>query len=160
MPNDLTPKEALFCTYYHLHRNGREAAAKSGYRFPERTSQRLLHKKAILHRLESLDAEKESKRADVIAGYRRLAFGCVADAVRLLNAAPEESIDPDTLDLFLISEIKKPKGGGLEIKFFDRLKAMEHLEALVLGEKDAAASQLYAAIEQGAAALGAGDGDG
>ena len=160
MKGDLTAKAVLARSYYHLHRNGREAAAKSGYRLPERTAQRLLSRKAVQQQLERMDAEKESRRADVIAGYRRLAFGCVADAVRLLTADPEDLPDPDSLDLFLISEIKRPKGGGLEIKFFDRLKAMEHLEALVLGEKDAAASQLFSAIEQGAAALQAGDCDG
>jgi hypothetical protein len=42
----------------------------------------------------------------------------------------------ESLELFNVSEIKKPKGGGIEIKFFDRLKALEHLEALANGSKD------------------------
>mgnify|MGYP006932865294 CR=1 FL=1 len=35
-----------------------------------------------------------------------------------------------SMDLFMISEIKKPKDGSLEIKFFDRLKALEKLEQI------------------------------
>ena len=31
------------------------------------------------------------------------------------------------MDLFLVSEIKRPKDGSMEIKFFDRLKALEKL---------------------------------
>ena len=33
-------------------------------------------------------------------------------------------------DLFNVSEIKRVKGGGVEIKFFDRQKALEKLEEL------------------------------
>ena len=57
------------------------------------------------------------------------------------------------MDLFLISDIKKPKGGGLEIKFFDRLKALEKLEDLVCRETGSTAGSLYSAIEKGAEAL-------
>ena len=34
------------------------------------------------------------------------------------------------MDLFNISEIKKPKDGAMEIKFFDRIKALEKLEQI------------------------------
>lgn len=56
------------------------------------------------------------------------------------------------MDLFNISEIKRKKGGDVEIKFFDRLKALEHLRDMCepTSSKD---SSLYAAIEKGAAAL-------
>ena len=33
----------------------------------------------------------------------------------------------ETMDLYMISEIKRPKEGALEIKFFDRLKALEKI---------------------------------
>ena len=32
-----------------------------------------------------------------------------------------------TMDLFSVAEIKRPKDGAMEIKFFDRLKALEKL---------------------------------
>ena len=63
----------------------------------------------------------------VVIGYERLAFGSTADAFRLLMADGFENISVDDLDLFNVAEIKKPKDGAMEIKFFDRIKALEHL---------------------------------
>ncbi len=61
-------------------------------------------------------------------GLSRLAFGEISDAVSLLYMSDEEALKrlPE-LNLFNVSEIKRPKGGGMEIKFFDRLKACERL---------------------------------
>lgn len=72
--------------------------------------------------------KKKSIRQEYTEGLRHLAFGEIQDAVRLLYA-PEEQILPalGEMDFFNISEIKRPKGGGMEIKFFDRLKALEKL---------------------------------
>lgn len=85
-------------------------------------------------------------------GYQRLAFGSIADAVKLLYM---ESPDPHTLeqmDFFCISEIRRPKDGAMEIKFFDRLRALERLE---LSESTGCgkASPFYEALEEGARAL-------
>ena len=57
------------------------------------------------------------------------------------------------MDLFNISEIKKKKNGEVEIKFFDRLKALEKLTELSTGTDYGSASSLYAAIEKGANVL-------
>ena len=77
--------------------------------------------------------KKESglRREEVIEGYRRLAFGRGNDALRLLfceEAPPPEALA--ALDLFNVSDIKRPKGGGLEIRFFDRCEALLRLEAM------------------------------
>ena len=94
--------------------------------------------------------EKKSIRQEYTEGLRHLAFGEIQDAVRLLYA-PEEQILPalGEMDLFNISEIKRPKGGGMEIKFFDRLKALEKLQALEAAEGNTAAA-FYQALEAGA----------
>ena len=50
-------------------------------------------------------------------GFRRLAFGGIHDAVRLLFC---EDVNPRTLknmDLFAVSEIRRPKNGGMEFGF-------------------------------------------
>ena len=61
-------------------------------------------------------------------GLSQLAFGNVSDAVSLLYMSDEEAVEKlSQLNLFNISEIKRPKGGGMEIKFFDRIKAFEKL---------------------------------
>lgn len=153
MKKTLSAKEELFCTYYCLDRNGREAAAKSGYRSPQKSAERLLRKKEVAAFIKANDEKRKKQKADVAAGYYRLAFGCVADAVKLLF---REDIDDDELekaDLFSVSEIKRAKGGGIEIKFFDRLKALEKLEGLCLSDSDSSAKAFFSAIEKGASAL-------
>lgn len=85
-------------------------------------------------------------------GFRRLAFGGIHDAVRLLFC---EDVNPRTLknmDLFAVSEIRRPKNGGMEIRFFDRIEALRLLSELGTG-----AQALLSAIESGAAALKDGD---
>ena len=67
-----------------------------------------------------------------------------------LDEITEEYIEK--LDLFNVSEIKRKKGGDVEIKFFDRLKALERLEEMC-EPSDSGETSLYAAIEKGAAAL-------
>lgn len=94
--------------------------------------------------------KKKTIRDEYADGLRRLAFGEIRDAVKLLYACDEQILEElDTLNLYNISEIKRPKGGGTEIKFFDRLKALERL-----GELDKYTSSgmpaFYAALEEGA----------
>ena len=153
MKKELTAKEQLFCTYYCLDRNGREAAAKSGYRSPQKSAARLLRRKDVLTFIKNADEKAKRRSEDVCAGYYRLAFGCVADAVRLLFDESVGVEELEGLDLFSVSEIKKQKGGGIEIKFFDRLKALEKLENLCLSDNSVAARTFYSAIEKGAEAL-------
>lgn len=84
----------------------------------------------------------------VKAGLKRLAFGSCNDAVVLAFA--EELPPPDiisSLDLFNVSEIKRVKGGGVEIKLFDRLKALEKLHEIEnLSENQGRAEELINAI--------------
>lgn len=151
--SNLSSKERLFCTYYCLSRNGREAAAKSGYMFPEKNAVRLLKKKEVAGEIERIDKEKRAEKNDVVSGYYRLAFGCFADAISLLFKEDITAEELQKMDLYNISDIKRKKGGDIEIKFFDRLKALERLEEIALqGEKSSALS-LLGAIEKGAAAL-------
>jgi len=75
--------------------------------------------------------ETALRREEVIEGYRRLAFGTGNDALRLIFS--EGELGPGelaALDIFNVSDIKRPRGGGLEIKFFDRCEALLRLEAM------------------------------
>ena len=150
---ELTSKEKLFCTYYCINRNGRESAVKSGYMFPEKTALKLLRRKDITEEIARIDKQREATQKDIAIGYQRLAFGCISDAVRLLfsdEVSPEEI---EKMDLFNISEIKRKKGGDIEIKFFDRLRALEKLQDIWSTKRDDEESSLYSAIEKGARAL-------
>ena len=148
----LSPKQTLFCAYFAQTRNGREAAAKCGYRFAGRTAVKLLRRSDIRAQIEKLDREQALAQSDIAAGYARLAFGCVSDAVALALLPEPETASLEGMDLFSVSEIKRGKN-GVEIKFFDRLKALEKLEALIGSRESDAAKDLLRAIEQGASAL-------
>ena len=121
--------------------------------FPEKSALRLLRRKEIADEIARLDKQRETTQNDIAIGYQRLAFGCISDAVCLLfsdEVSPEEI---EKMDLFNIAEIKRKKGGDIEIKFFDRLKALEKLQDIRTGNGDTVEASLYSAIEQGAKAL-------
>ena len=84
-------------------------------------------------------------------GYQRLAFGSISDAVSLLFMQNPTQEELRAMDLFSVSEIKRPKDGTMEIKFFDRLKALEKLSAGI--ENEGGATPIYDAIMKGAQAL-------
>jgi len=150
----LSPKEWLFCQYYSRTRDARQAAAKAGYSWrPERTGVRLLHRPEIQRELAALQKKQGDHLGEVRAGLKRLAFEGIYDAVRLLYADEvPDTLTLEGMNLFGISEIKRPKTGGMEIKFFDRVKAFEKLSELCEGDpgQDAAKS-FYEALESSAA---------
>lgn len=125
----LTRKEMLFCLHYAEDRNGRIAAAKAGYASPLHSAVRLLRREEIRQTIAENTPMPPSAADEVLLGYRKLAFGSGADALRLLFSSAPSETDFDALDLFNVAEIKRPKDGALEIKFFDRLKALEHLQS-------------------------------
>jgi hypothetical protein len=59
------------------------------------------------------------------------------------------------LKLFNVSEIKRPKGGGMEIKFFDRIKACERLMNQTEAKADEGMS-FYQALEKSAKEISGG----
>lgn len=146
----LTQKEKDFCRHYARLGNHREAAARAGYAFPDKAGAKLLGKQSIVEQIEQV-REISSRIADAADGLRRIAFGSVTDAVRLMFC--EDQIhDIESLDLFNVSEIKLSKNGGIEMKFFDRIKALEALtETAEAKESDSA--PFIDAIFKGAAAI-------
>lgn len=94
--------------------------------------------------------KKKSVQEEVREGLKRLAFGEIQDAVLLLFADSDEIIGRlSELNLYNISEIKRPKGGGMEIKFFDRIKALEKLREFE-GTPQGEPLSFYKALEEGA----------
>lgn len=158
MPKEkvLTGKEKLFCFYCAEGRDARTAAAMAGFNvLPQRVAAKLLEREEISKEIAKRLGQNASGREEVCAGYRRLAFGSIADALRLVYA-PDDMAQQEleALDLLNISDLKRPKGGGLEIKFFDRLKALEKLKEL--SEETARQEEgnpFYKALEKGALAL-------
>ena len=136
----LSPKEENFCRFFVASREPRASAARAGYSLhPERTAIKLLAEPEIKRRIAKLENERDAKLAEVTEGYRRLAFGSVADAIRL------------------VSDIKCPKSGGIEVKFFDRLKALDRLCELSNAASVGESPDFLTALERSARALRGGD---
>lgn len=148
--NKLTKKELEFCRWYARLRNPKEAAIKSGYTvLPEYRGINLLSKKHIVCKIKEFEKENQADSNLISAGLSRLAFSSVSDAVKLiLSANSDNPPTPDTLDLFNVSEIKFTSGKGMEIKFFDRLKALEQLSKLSENTLNSSALSFYEALER------------
>jgi hypothetical protein len=150
----LTSKEKEFCSCFLNTGNATLAAQRAGFlKNSEIIGGKLLCRKDIADEIESLARQREKSLANMSSvGYQRLAFGNISDAVSLLYMENPSRADLATMDLFLVSEIKRPKDGSMEIKFFDRLKALEKLECK--SEEENGAKSLFDAISEGAKAIG------
>lgn len=146
---DLDKRKELFCCYYVILGNPEEAAVKAG--FPKTTA--ALSAAECLKNQDCRKTISELKtifadHASVRAGLKRLAFGSCKDAVSLVftEELPPQSVI-DKLDLFNVSEIKRDKNGGVEIKLFDRIKALEKLNELEMSlDSQNTAAGLLAAL--------------
>ena len=120
----------LFCCYFLKLRNVREAGIKAGFSADEAFSEgmKILETQSAQKCLSKLSDKTSSQNGLVRAGLERLAFGSSNDAVSLVfsEEAPSDA-EILRLDLFNVSEIKRVKGGGVEVKLFDRQKALEKL---------------------------------
>ncbi len=86
--------------------------------------------------------KNQSDTAKAVEGLRKLAFGKCNDAVKLVFA--EEAPSMQTLarmDLFNVASISRDKGGGVEVRFFDRQKAFERLYEYAHATQEGAAAQ-------------------
>ena len=90
------------------------------------------------------------RREQVLEGYRKLAFGEGNDALKLLFFDERPCWDELAyLDIFNVSEISRPKGGGMVIKFYDRFEAMRYLvEIGGLAQAPDGVKTFYEAIER------------
>lgn len=142
----LTSKERLFCVYYANSADIEQSVKNAGYKKEYRKKALLLlSRKEVCDEINRiLDIRRKVKKNMAIHGYERLAFAKVKDSVRLLFMSKDELHKLTNLDLYAVSEIKKLKDGGMEIKFFDKLKALEKLEQLSQKDDDTASDFLSA----------------
>lgn len=151
MAEPIQKKRRQFCFYYARLCNITEAARRAGFdtdcAYEEGV--KTLSMPRYRQLVKRLCSETPlSAKAQVRAGLERLAFGQSNDAAYLVCA--EELPSPAQLarlDLYNVSELKRVKGGGVEVKFFDRQRALERLYELAAGADNAAAQrELFAAI--------------
>lgn len=118
-----------FCYYLHLTADPLDAAKRAG--IDEQTALRLAFSRRVERKLSRLDKVGTSDLFRARAGLERLAFGRTNDAAELVLCSDEDGFSGCAkADLYNVSELKRVKGGGVEVKFFDRSKAIEQLIAL------------------------------
>ena len=89
-------------------------------------------------------AAGQLRREDVLRRLAQLAFGQANDGVRL--AMQGQSALAEGLDLSAVAEIRVTDKGGVEIKFVDRVRALETLCELLGGESGSGAEDLFRAL--------------
>ena len=134
--------DEAFCRAYLRTMDPERAAAESGHR----DGFALLGRKRIQERLEKMrsDAAGQLRRDDAVRRLAQLAFGRANDAVKL--ALHAGGTDPDQLDLSAVAEFKVTDK-GVEVKFVDRVRALETLWNLLESGGDGGAEELYRALE-------------
>lgn len=146
----LTPREKRFCYFYVNTGNVEESALRAGYgEKSKKYGSKLISKEEINLEIEKLyDQKKKNLLYMACSGYERLAFGNISDAIKLVFAENLDLIKIEEMDFFNVAEIKKLKDGAMEVKFFDRIKALEKLQQMNFTEQKQALS-FYNAIERG-----------
>ena len=84
------------------------------------------------------------RREDVLRRLAQLAFGQANDGVELALRGRETSAEE--LDLSAVAEIRVTDKGGVEVKFVDRVRALEALCGLLGGDTGMGAEELLHAL--------------
>ncbi len=121
-------KDRLFCHYYCTYQNEKEAAKKAN--ILEKKAFKLLNKPEIQQEIKKIKTQIDNNQLMHLAttALKRLIFCNPNDTLILAIKNDQLSeLEIENLNLFQISELKKQKDGSLEIKFFDKLKAINCL---------------------------------
>ena len=133
--------EDAFCRAYLRTMDPERAAAESGCR----NGFSMLRRRTVRERLERMReaAAGQLRREDVLRRLAELAFGRANDGAGLA-LRPGET-DPEGLDLSAVSELKVTDK-GVEVKFVDRVRALEALCGLLGGDTGRGAEELLQAL--------------
>lgn len=149
---------SLFCCHYARLGDVAEAARCAGYPAEHAAAEgaALLRQASCRRMVEAYRSALQGDPAAIVrAGLERLAFGRTNDVIQLLLAEePMTGQQIQALDLFPVASLKRDKSGGMEVHFFDRLKALT-----TLFEKSSEADGKNAAASLLAALGGTGDAD-
>ena len=93
---------------------------------------------------------KLPNREQILRRMWALANAGAQDAVRLACVGQEDWQGLDRLDLDALTEFKRGSNGVIELKFADRLEALDRLERLCREESGGGEDAFYQALSQGA----------
>lgn len=129
--------------------NVSESCSLSNIRHCTKVIPNLMSKNSILKQInKNFTRKKKLLHIKSEVGFEKLAFGDISDCIRLIFAKNIDDFNLKNMNLFNISEIKKLKDGSIEIKFFDRMKAMEKIQEFSSENSDKILP-LYSALENG-----------
>lgn len=146
-------QQRAFCRAYLRTLSPDAAAAAAG----RDDGWRLLREKGVAERLEEMRAAGAAQilREDAVRRLAELAFGRANDAAALALGAPEARERVEALDLSAVAELKVTDKGGVEVKFLDRVRALEALCAALDGRISTGADDFFHALEESAGECGA-----
>ena len=136
--------EKAFCRAYLRRFDVRGAAREAGVD----DGWALLRKKSVQKELERLRASGGVCREDVLRKLSEIVFGRANDAVKLALGAEISDRELDELELGALTEFKRGSNGAAEVKFVDRVKALELLCSLLGSDEGDAAEFLRALGEE------------
>ena len=126
----LKHREAEFCRLTAVLGNPVKAAERAGYKHPDEAWTQLITRQDIadeIHRA-ALEASRVF-RDTLMCGVYRLMSSDNSDAVKLLYRDDISDSEIEEMNLSGIAEMKRTDK-GVELKFFDRLKALDKLSEL------------------------------
>ncbi len=100
--------------------------------------------------------ERKTAHGEIMEYLGNVAFGKSNDCVKL-TFIDENSPEIDTLDLTMLSELKRSASGGIEIKLLSRLDAMKLMLEASEEQREVAQEQartFFSALNEGAAGNG------
>ena len=123
-----------FCECYLRTLDPVRAAEEAG----ERDGWALLAEESVREELDAMRSlrARTVRREDAVRRLAELAFGRANDAVAMALSPERERLDVQGLDLSAVSEFKVTEKGAVEIRFLDRIKALEALCLLLERQAD------------------------
>lgn len=135
--------EQAFCRAYlacmDAQRAARAVGAEDGFA--------LLRKKSVQSTLAKMRGGEGICREDVLRRLGEIAFARANDAVKLVVGEGMTAEEIDALELGALAEFKRGTNGAFEVKFFDRVKALELLCTLLGGgDEGSAAAEFFRSL--------------
>ena len=156
----MKPREKDFCRLMTAYADPLRAAREAGYKNPDRACIELMTRDDIGKEINRMSGNIRSVYENsAVCGLYRLAYGGVGDPLTLVYRDDLTDEELSSLDLLNVSEIKRTKDKSIEIKFFDRIKAVEKLNDILCSDTARRESGgLLDAILRSAEALGSNPG--
>lgn len=149
----LKRKEKSFCRLAALYPDLKRAALEAGFKDPEKALAKLLSREDIAAEIGRISRNaREVFRNVAASGLYRLACGDSGDAMTLVFSECVPLTRLKEMDLSAVQEIKRTDK-GVEVKFCDRIKALDKLRELADSDSAHGSGSLIDAIRRSAEAL-------